>query len=74
MYKHVKGVYTNDDLSVSKTVRLYPETLEVIEGYRGKNFTEKLRNLVKDFVRQNQENVRQKEGEKGCGDMNRTRF
>ena len=74
MYKHVNGVYTNDDLSVSKTVRLYPETLEVIEGYRGKNFTEKLRNLVKDFVRQNQENVRQKEGEKGCGGMNRTRF
>ena len=58
MYKHVNGVYTNDDLSVSKTVRLYPETLEVIEGYRGKNFTEKLRNLVKDFARQNQENVR----------------
>lgn len=55
-------------------MRLYPETLEVIEGYRGKNFTEKLRNLVKDFVRQNQENVRQKEGEKGCGDMNRIRF
>lgn len=60
MYKHVNGVYTNDDLSVSKTVRLYPETLEVIEGYRGKNFTEKLRNLVKDFARQNQENVRRK--------------
>lgn len=47
---------------------------EVIEGYRGKNFTEKLRNLVHDFARQNQEFVRQKEGEKGCGDMNRTRF
>ena len=60
MYKHVNGVYTNDDLSVSKTVRLYPETLEIIEGYRGKNFTEKLRNLVKDFARQNQENVRRK--------------
>ena len=74
MYKHVNGVYTNDDLSVSKTVRLYPETLEVIEGYRGKNFTEKLRNLVHDFARQNREFVRQKEGEKGCGDMNRTRF
>ena len=62
MYKHVNGVYTNDDLSVSKTVRLYPETLEIIEGYRGKSFTEKLRNLVKDFARQNQENVRQKGG------------
>ena len=49
MYKHVNGVYTNDDLSVSKTVRLYPETLEIIEGYRGKSFTEKLRNLVKDL-------------------------
>lgn len=35
MYKHVNGVYANDDLSVSKTVRLYPETLKVIEGYRG---------------------------------------
>lgn len=69
-----KGYSLNDDLSVSKTVRLYPETLEVIEGYRGKNFTEKLRNLVHDFARQNQEFVRQKEGEKGCGDMNRTRF
>ena len=57
MYKHVNGVYTNDDLSVSKTVRLYPETLEIIEGYKGKNFTEKLRNLVKDFARQNQENT-----------------
>ena len=74
MYKHVNGVYTNDDLSVSKTVRLYPETLEVIEGYRGKNFTEKLRNLVHDFARQNQENVRQKEVEKGCGGMNHTRL
>lgn len=75
MYKHVNGVYTNDDLSVSKTVRLYPETLEIIEGYRGgKNFTEKLRNLVKDFARQNQEIVRQKEGERGCGGTNQTRF
>ena len=36
MYKHDKGVYANDDLSVSKTVWLYPETL---------------RNLVKDFVK-----------------------
>lgn len=61
MYKYVNGVYTNDDLSVSKTVRFYPETLEVIKGYRGKNFTEKLRNLVYDFARKNQENVRQKE-------------
>lgn len=63
LHKTVNGVYTNDDLSVSKTVRLYPETLEVIEGYRGKNFTEKLRNLVKDFARQNQEFVRQKGSE-----------
>lgn len=73
MYKSVKGNWTNDDLSESKTVRLYPETLEIIESYRGKNFTDKLRNLVHDFARQNQENVRQKEGEGSCGGMNRTR-
>lgn len=41
MYKHVNGVYTNDDLSVSKTVRLYPETLEIIEGYRGGRISRK---------------------------------
>lgn len=52
MHKRVNGEWTNDDYSKSKTVRLYPETLEVIEGYRGKNFSEKLRNLVKDFARQ----------------------
>lgn len=40
MYKRVNGKWTNDDYSKSKTVRLYPETLEVIEGYRGKNFSE----------------------------------
>lgn len=62
MYKWVNGVRTNDDYSKSKTVRLYPETLEVIEGYKGRSFSEKLRNLVKDFARQNQENVRQGEG------------
>lgn len=65
MYKNVNGKWTNDDYSKSKTVRLYPETLEVIEGYRGKNFSEKLRNLVKDFAGQNQENVRQNGGRKG---------
>lgn len=64
MYKTVNGEWTNDDYSKSKTVRLYPETLEVIEGYRGRNFSEKLRNLVKDFARQNQENVRQDGGNK----------
>lgn len=30
MYKTVNGEWTNNDYSRSKTVRLYPETLEVI--------------------------------------------
>lgn len=64
MYKQVNGKWTNDDYSKSKTVRLYPETLEVIENYRGTNFSDKLRNLIRDFVRQNQENVRQNGGNK----------
>lgn len=65
MYKAVNGKWTNDDYSRSETVRLYPETLEVTEGYRGRNFSERLRNLVKDFAGQNQENVRQNGGRKG---------
>ena len=64
MYKTVNGEWTNDDYSKSKTVRLYPEILEVIEGYRGRNFSEKLWNLVKDFAGQNQENVRRNGGNK----------
>lgn len=64
MYKQVNGEWTNQDYSKSKTVRLYPETLEVIENYRGRNFSEKLRNLVKDFVGQNPEIVRQNGGNK----------
>ena len=42
-----------------KTVRMDAETIEIIEGYHGRDFSKKLRNLVKDFARQNQENVRQ---------------
>ncbi len=48
MYKTVNGKWTNDDYSRSETVWLYPETLEVTEGYRGRNFSER---LMRDFAK-----------------------
>lgn len=62
MYKHVNGVYTNDDCSEQKTVRMDAETIGIVEGHNGKNFSDKLRNLIKDFARQNQDFARQKAG------------
>ena len=51
MYKYVNGVYTNDFCSTQKTARLDPETLPIIEHYKGKNFSDKFRNLVRDYAR-----------------------
>lgn len=73
MYKYVNGVYTNDFCSKQKTARLDPETLEIIENYKGKNFSDKLRNLVRDYARHFPEIVRQKleqeESENGRSDV-----
>lgn len=63
MYKYVNGVYTNDCCSKQKTARLDPETLEIIENYKGKNFSDKLRNLIRDYARHFPEIVRQTGGE-----------
>lgn len=65
MYKYVNGMYTNDCCSKQKTARLDPETLEIIENYKGKNFSDKLRNLVRDYARHFPEIVRQKQEQEG---------
>lgn len=49
MYANKNGKYTNDDLSVSKTIRFNPEEIRIIEAHRGKNFSQKLKNLIKDY-------------------------
>lgn len=49
MYGHKDGRYTSDDLSTSKTIRFNPEEIGIIEAYKGKNFSEKLKNLIRDY-------------------------
>lgn len=51
MYGYKNGVYTNDDCNIHKTVRLKPETVQVIESAPGKNFTDKLQNIVKEYAK-----------------------
>lgn len=52
MYKYKNGEYTNDDHSVSKTVRLNPEDITIIESCTGRNFSDKLKRLIRDYQRQ----------------------
>lgn len=49
MYANKNGKYTSDDLSVSKTIKFNPEEIRIIEAHRGKNFSQKLKNLIKDY-------------------------
>lgn len=49
MYDYKKGVYTNDDCNIHKTVRLKPEIVDIIEKNPGKNFTDKLQNIIKVY-------------------------
>lgn len=49
MYAYKNGVYTNDDCNIHKTVRLKPEVVQVIESAPGKNFTDKLQRIVKEY-------------------------
>lgn len=52
-FEHINGI--------PKTVRMDAETIAAVESYPGRDFSKKLRNLISDHVRQNQENVRQAE-------------
>lgn len=49
MYGHKNGSYTNDDLSTSKTVRFNPDEIKIIETCKGKTFSEKLKNLIREY-------------------------
>lgn len=49
MYTYKNGSYTNNDMSVLKTIRFNPEEIRIIEACRGKNFSEKLKNLIKEY-------------------------
>lgn len=60
MYAYKNGIYTNDDCNIHKTVRLKPEIVEIIERSPGKNFTDKLQKIVKQYaenVAQNQSGI-----------------
>lgn len=52
MYRYKNGKYTNDDHSVSKTVRLDPDDIAIIESCAGRNFSDKLKRLIRDYARQ----------------------
>lgn len=52
VYAYKNGKYTNDDCSVLKSVRFDPSTFEAISNYRGRNFSEKLKNLVHDYTKE----------------------
>lgn len=55
MYAYKNGIYTNDDCNIHKTVRLRPEVYRMIEGSPGKNFSDKLQRIVKEYAKNRQE-------------------
>lgn len=52
MYRYKNGKYTNDDHSVSKTVRLDPDEIAIVESYPGRNFSDKLKRLIREYAGQ----------------------
>lgn len=62
MYTKWNGSNMEHMNGIPKTVRMDKETIAAVEAYQGRDFSKKLRNLINDHVRQNQENVRHTEG------------
>lgn len=52
MYAYKNGVYTNDDCSIHKTIRFKPEVIKVVENAPGKNFSEKLHNIISEYEKE----------------------
>lgn len=51
MYAWKDGKYTNDDCNVLKSVRLDRDTIEAINAFHGRNFSDKLRNLIREYTK-----------------------
>lgn len=57
MYTWKNGNYVHMGVNIQKSIKIDQETLEAIESCPGRNFSDKVRNMAKEFKRQ--------QGEKG---------
>lgn len=58
MYGYKNGVYTNDDCSINKSIRLNPKDLQIVENAPGRNFSQKIKHII-EFYEKNQDFVAQ---------------
>ena len=56
MYAYKDGKYTNDDCNVLKSVRLDRTTIEAINAFPGRNFSDSLRNLIHEYTKEKNNN------------------
>lgn len=52
MYTWKDGNYVHLGANIQKSIKIDRETLEIIEGCEGRNFSDKVRNMAKEFKRQ----------------------
>lgn len=63
MYIKIKGHYTRLNAQIQKTVKLDQYSFSVVENSRGKNFSEKLRNIIAFYDEHKNDDVLNKEKE-----------
>lgn len=55
MYTWKNGNYVHMGVNIQKSIKIDQETLEIIEGCAGRSFSDKVRNMAKEFKRQQDE-------------------
>lgn len=52
MYVWKNGNYVHVGANIQKSIKIDQETLEIIEGCKGRSFSDKVRKMAKEFKRQ----------------------
>lgn len=55
MYTWKNGNYVHMGVNIQKSIKIDQETLEIIESCPGRSFSDKVRNMAKEFRRQQEE-------------------
>lgn len=55
MYTWKNGNYVHMGVNIQKSIKIDQETLEIIESCPGRSFSDKVRNMAKEFKRQQDE-------------------
>lgn len=55
VYTWKNGNYVHMGVNIQKSIKIDQETLEIIEACAGRSFSDKVRNMAKEFKRQQEE-------------------